>query len=53
MMPDNDPETAAWIVQCCREELAKPDLEEDVRRFWKKNLDFNLACLGKTPGRES
>lgn len=53
MTPNNDPETAAWLIQRCREELAKPGLDEDMRRFWQKNLDFNLACLGKNPGRTS
>jgi hypothetical protein len=41
----NDPDIAAWLIHRCRRELAKPGIDPDVRRFWQKNLDFNLACL--------
>lgn len=43
----NDPDVAAWLVAKCREELAKPNLDEGVQRFWQMNLDFNLACIAK------
>ncbi len=48
--PTNDPDIAAWLIRRCREELRKPNLDPEVRRFWQKNLDFNLAGLAKHLG---